>query len=30
MAAKYREFTGLNLPAFEQEILAKWAEGAGV
>ncbi|MEI9910342.1 MAG: isoleucine--tRNA ligase [Bacteroidota bacterium] len=27
MAAKYREFTGLNLPAFEQEILAKWAEG---
>src|SRR5690349_14992446 len=27
MAAKYREFTGLNLPAFEQEILAKWKEG---
>ncbi len=27
MAVKYREFTGLNLPAFEQEILAKWAEG---
>ena len=26
MAAKYREFTGLNLPAFEQEILAKWTE----
>ncbi|MDP4263959.1 MAG: isoleucine--tRNA ligase [Bacteroidota bacterium] len=26
MAAKYKEFTGLNLPAFEQEILAKWAE----
>jgi isoleucyl-tRNA synthetase len=26
MAVKYREFTGLNLPAFEQEILAKWAE----
>jgi isoleucyl-tRNA synthetase len=26
MVAKYREFTGLNLPAFEQEILAKWAE----
>lgn len=26
MSAKYREFTGLNLPAFEQEILAKWAE----
>lgn len=27
MAAKYREFTGLNLPATEQEILAKWTEG---
>ena len=26
MGAKYREFTGLNLPAIEQEILAKWAE----
>ncbi len=26
MSAKYREFTGLNLPAFEQETLAKWAE----
>lgn len=26
MGVKYREFTGLNLPAFEQEILAKWAE----
>ncbi|HEY6504568.1 MAG TPA: isoleucine--tRNA ligase [Chitinophagaceae bacterium] len=26
MAAKYREFTGLNLPAFEQEILAGWSE----
>lgn len=27
MNAKYREFTGLNLPAIEQEILAKWADG---
>ncbi|MET0394355.1 MAG: isoleucine--tRNA ligase [Chitinophagaceae bacterium] len=26
MAVKYREFPGLNLPAIEQEILAKWAE----
>jgi isoleucyl-tRNA synthetase len=26
MAAKYREFSGLNLPAFEQEVLAKWAD----
>ncbi|MEN9549319.1 MAG: hypothetical protein RIR12_1910 [Bacteroidota bacterium] len=26
MAAKYKEFSGLNLPAFEQEILAQWAE----
>ena len=26
MSAKYHEFKGLNLPAFEQEILAKWAE----
>jgi isoleucyl-tRNA synthetase len=26
MSAKYREFTGLNLPAFEQEILANWTE----
>ena len=26
MSAKYREFTGLNLPAFEAEILAEWAE----
>ncbi len=26
MSAKYKEFTGLNLPAFEQEILAKWTE----
>ena len=24
MSATYREFTGLNLPAFEQEILAQW------
>ncbi len=26
MSAKYREFTGLNLPAFEQEILTDWTE----
>jgi isoleucyl-tRNA synthetase len=26
MGATYREFTGLNLPAFEQEVLAKWTE----
>lgn len=26
MAAKYKEFSGLNLPATEQEILAKWTE----
>ena len=26
MSAKYREFSGLNLPAFEAEILAEWAE----
>ncbi|MBC7873185.1 MAG: class I tRNA ligase family protein, partial [Ferruginibacter sp.] len=26
MGAKYREFTGLNLPAFEQEVLAQWSE----
>ena len=26
MSAKYREFTGLNLPAFEAEILAQWTE----
>ena len=26
MSAKYREFTGLNLPAMETEILAQWAE----
>ena len=26
MSAKYREFTGLNLPAFEAEILVEWSE----
>ncbi|MES1214138.1 MAG: isoleucine--tRNA ligase [Bacteroidota bacterium] len=26
MSAKYREFSGLNLPSIEQEILAKWSE----
>ena len=26
MSAKYREFTGLNLPAFEADILAQWTE----
>lgn len=26
MAAKYREFTGLNLPAIEANILAKWSD----
>lgn len=26
MSAKYKEFSGLNLPAFEAEILAKWTE----
>lgn len=26
MSAKYKEFSGLNLPAIEQEILAKWSE----
>ncbi len=26
MSAKYKEFTGLNLPAFEAELLAKWTE----
>ena len=26
MSVKYTEFTGLNLPAFEAEILAQWAE----
>ncbi|MEO7530426.1 MAG: isoleucine--tRNA ligase [Sediminibacterium sp.] len=27
MSAKYPEFTGLNLPAIEQEILTKWSKG---
>ncbi|MCW3116122.1 MAG: isoleucine-tRNA ligase, partial [Chitinophagaceae bacterium] len=26
MNARYKEFTGLNLPSIEQEILAKWSE----
>ncbi len=26
MRAKYKEFSGLNLPAIEQEILAKWKD----
>src|SRR5436190_10887145 len=26
MSAKYREFTGLNLPAFEQEVLTRWTD----
>jgi isoleucyl-tRNA synthetase len=26
MSAKYREFSGLNLPAFEQEILTEWSK----
>ena len=26
MIAKYKEFSGLNLPAFEADILAKWLE----
>jgi isoleucyl-tRNA synthetase len=26
MSAKYKEFSGLNLPAIEQEVLAKWNE----
>ena len=26
MSVKYKEFKGLDLPAFEQEMLAKWAE----
>src|SRR5687767_3790548 len=26
MSVRYREFTGLNLPSIEQEILAVWAE----
>ncbi|MDB5212073.1 MAG: isoleucine-tRNA ligase, partial [Sediminibacterium sp.] len=27
MSVKYPEFSGLNLPAIEQEILAKWSKG---
>ncbi|MES2329468.1 MAG: isoleucine--tRNA ligase [Bacteroidota bacterium] len=27
MSLKYPEFSGLNLPAIEQEILAKWSKG---
>jgi len=27
MSVKYKEFSGLNLPSIEQEILAKWQEG---
>lgn len=27
MSVRYQEFEGLNLPAIEQEILAKWAQG---
>ena len=26
MSTKYKEFSGLNLPAFESDILAKWTE----
>ena len=26
MSAKYTEFSGLNLPAFEKEMLANWTE----
>jgi isoleucyl-tRNA synthetase len=26
MSVKYREFTGLNLPAIEQEVLSQWSE----
>jgi isoleucyl-tRNA synthetase len=26
MSAKYREFSGLNLPSIEQEVLVKWKE----
>jgi isoleucyl-tRNA synthetase len=26
MSAKYKEFSGLNLPSIEQEVLAKWSE----
>ena len=28
MSVKYKEFTGLNLPSIENEILAKWNESA--
>jgi isoleucyl-tRNA synthetase len=27
MSSRYKEFAGLNLPAIEQEILAKWEQG---
>jgi isoleucyl-tRNA synthetase len=27
MSLKYPEFSGLNLPAIEQEILSKWSKG---
>jgi len=27
MATKYQEFTGLNLPSIEREVLKKWSEG---
>ena len=27
MSAKYQEFSGLDLPSIEQEILAKWKSG---
>ena len=26
MSAKYREFTGLNLPALEKEVLERWSK----
>ena len=26
MSATYKEFSGLDLPAFEQEILAQWSD----
>ncbi len=26
MSAKYQEFSGLNLPAIEKEILSNWIE----
>jgi len=29
MSVKYKEFTGLNLPAFEQDMLAEWAKKTG-